>query len=101
MYRSDTTTLFIVFERLKNVPHVLNGFGQRPIDYREAVVFDVVEAHCLGPSGEIGTIFPELVDFGEVYEGSDTSCEQGFDLLLRNAWAPGVFTSEEEGSGPV
>jgi len=98
---SDATALLIVFEHLKNVPHILNGFGQGPVDYREAVVFNVVEAHCFGPGREIGTICAELVDFCEVYEGSDTSCEQCFDLLLRNAWAPGVFTGEEERSGPV
>ena len=101
MDRSDTTTLFIVFEHLENVPHILNGFGQGPIDYREAVVFNVVEAHCLSPSREIGTIRAELVNFCEVYEGSDPSREQSFDLLLRNTRTPGVFTSEEERSGPV
>ena len=101
MDRCDATTLFIVFEHPKNVSHILNGFGQGPIDYRETVVFDVGEAHCLGPSREVGTVGPELVDFGQVYEGADASCEQSFYLLLRDAWAPGVFTSEEERGGPV
>ena len=101
MDRSDTTTLFIVFEYLKNVPHVLNGFGQGPIDYWETMIFDVGEAHRLGPSREVGSVSAELVDFRQVDEGSDASCEQSFYLLLRDARAPGVFTSEEERGSPV
>ena len=101
MDRSDAAPLFVVFEHLKNVPHKLNGSGQGPIDYRETVVFDVGEAHRLGASSKIGTVGAELVDFRQVYERSDASCEQSFYLLVRNAWTPGVFTSEEERSCPV
>ena len=101
MDRSYAAPLFIVFEHLKNIPHVLNRFGQGPINYRETVVFDVGEAHCLSASREIGTIGTELVDFRQVYERSDASCEQCFYLLFRNTWTPRVFTGEEERGSPV
>lgn len=101
MDRSYAAPLFIVFQYLENVSHILNRFGQGPIDYREAVVFDVGEAHCLGASREIGTIGTKLVDFRQVYERSDASCEQCLYLLFCDAWAPGVFTGEEERGGPV
>ena len=65
------------------------------------MVFDVCEAHCLGPSSEIGSVSTELVNFREVYERSDAGCEQSFYLLLRNAWTPRIFTGEEERSSPV
>ena len=94
MDRSNAAPLFIVFEHSKNVPHVLNGFRQGPIDYREPVVFDVGEAHCLCASREVGSVSPKLVNLREVDERSDTSCEQGFYLLFRNAWTPGVLAGE-------
>jgi hypothetical protein len=101
MDRGNAASLFVVFEYGKNVPHVLDGLGQGSIDYREPVVFDVGEAHCLCASGEIGTVGEELVDFGEIDEGLDTSCEQSLYLLFRDARTPRVFTGEEERGGPV
>ena len=56
MDRGNAASLFVVFEHGENVPDVLNGLGQGSIDYREPVIFDVGEAHCLGTSGEIGTV---------------------------------------------
>lgn len=101
MDRSDTAPLFIVFEYSKNIPHILNRFGQRPIDYGEPVVFNVGEAHRLGARREIGFVSSELINFREVYERSDTGCEQSFYLLSHNTRTPGVFTGEEERCGPV
>ena len=65
------------------------------------MIFDVVEAHCLGAGREVRSVSAELVNLSEVYKCSDAGCEQGFYLLLRDAWTPGVFTGKEEGSGPV
>jgi len=101
MDRSDAAPLFIVSEHLKNVPHVLNRFGQGPIDYRESVVFDVGKAHVLGANSEIGSVSTQFINLGQVYERSDASCEQRFYLLFRDAWTPRVFTCEEERSSPV
>jgi hypothetical protein len=101
MDRGYAAPLFIVFEHGKDVPHVLNGFRQGPIDYREPVVFDVGEAHCLCASREIGSVCAELVDFGQINEGPDAGCEQSFYLLFRNARTPGVFAGEKERGGPV
>ena len=101
MDRSNAAPPFIVFEYLENVSHILNRFWQGPIDYRETMVFDIGEAHCLCASREIGAVSAELVDFRQVYERSDASREQSFYLLFRDAWTPGVFTGEEERGGPV
>lgn len=101
MDRGDAAPLFIVFEYSKNVPHILNGFRQGPIDYREPVVFDVGETHCLGTRREVRSVSPKLINLGEVHKRSDTGCEQSLYLLFRNTWTPGVFAGEEERGGPV
>lgn len=101
MDRGNAASLFIVFEHSKNVPHVLNGFRQGPIDYRESVVFDVGETHCLGARREVGSVSPELVNLREVYKRSDAGCEQSFYLLFRNTGTPRVFAGEEERGSPV
>ena len=98
---SNAAPLFVVSEYSKNVPHILSGFRQRPIDYREPVVFDIGEAHCLCASREVGSVSPKLINLREVDERSDTGCEQGFYLLFRDTWTPGVFAREEQRGGPV
>jgi hypothetical protein len=101
MDHSNAAPLFIVFEYSKNIPHILNGFRQRPIDYREPVVFDVGEAHGLGASGEVGSVSPEFVNLCEVNKRSDAGCEQSFYLLFRDTWTPGIFAGEEQRGSPV
>lgn len=101
MDRSDAAPLLIILEYFKNIPHVLNGFRQGSIDNRKPVVFDVGETHCLCASSEIGSVSKELVDFGQINECSDASCEQSFYLLFRDARTPGVFAGEEERGCPV
>lgn len=101
MDRGCAAALFIVFEYDKNVSHVLNGSRQGPVDYREPVVFDVGEAHCLCASGEIGFVCEEFVDFCEINERPDASCEQSFYLLFREARTPRVLAGEKERGGPV
>lgn len=101
MDRGDAAALFVAFEYPKNIPHVLNGFRQGSVDYREPMIFDVGEAHCLRSSGEIGFISTELVDFSEINERPDTSHEQRFYLLFRDTRTPGVLASKKERCGPV
>lgn len=65
------------------------------------MIFDVGEAHCLCASREVRSVCAELVNLGEVYKCSDAGCKQGFYLLIRNTWTPGVFTGKEERGSPV
>lgn len=101
MNRGNAAPSFVIFEHLKDVPHILDRFGQGPIDYWEPMIFNVGKARCLGTSRKVRSVRSELVNLGEVYKRSDAGCEQSFYLLFREAWAPGVFAREEEGGGPV
>jgi hypothetical protein len=104
MNRADPSSSLIVFERIKNAVHVVDGLRQRAVTNREAVVFDGrrVNPQQSGAFAENIGVRQELTALCQIDESSDTRADERVQFrsvgVLRR---PGVFTGKKKWSGPI
>lgn len=104
MNRADPSSSLIVFERIKNVVHVIDRLRQRAVTNREAVVLDGRRVNPQQSSAftENIRVGQELTALCQIDESSDTCSDERVQFRSVGVFRrPGVFTGKKKWSGPI